>query len=163
MDHVFEQFSIDDERLLILVIGNIYEDCSNVQARMGSTRLPGKVLSEICGSSMIVILLKRLRKAKKLDQIVLATSAAKENALLVSAAKSLQVECFQGDEANVLDRFSKAAQKYNADIVVRITGDCPLVDSTLLDNMLDNFSRLIVITLLMDSANVPRWDGYRNI
>ena len=98
-------------------------------------------MSEICGSSMIVILLKRLRKAKKLDQIVLATSAAKENALLVSAAKSLQVECFQGDEANVLDRFSKAAQKYNADIVVRITGDCPLVDSTLLDNMLDNFSR----------------------
>ena len=60
---------------------------------------------------MIVILLKRLRKSQKLDQIVLATSAAKENALLVSAAKSLQVECFQGDEANVLDRFEVKLRK----------------------------------------------------
>jgi len=112
-----------------------------VQARMGSTRLPGKVMLDIAGYSMIEVLFQRLGKAKNLDQIILATSTAKANAPLVSEAKRLRLECFQGDEMNVLARFGEAAKKYNADVVVRITGDCPLVDSTLLDNMLEYFSR----------------------
>ena len=111
-----------------------------VQARMGSTRLPEKVMLDITGHSMIEILLKRLLRSKKIDQVILATSTSPNNARLISEAERLGIKFFQGSEDNVLSRFIVAAKKYNADLIVRITGDCPLVDSVLLDKMLRYFS-----------------------
>ena len=110
-----------------------------VQARMGSTRLPNKVMKPIGGIPMIELLLKRLSKSKELDQIVVATSIDKRNQPLVSHIRKLGYACEQGSENDVLDRFVKTAQVYQADIVVRITGDCPLVDPDLVDKCIRQF------------------------
>ena len=75
-----------------------------VQARMGSTRLPGKVLKEVCGKSLIEILFHRLSRSKKIDKTILATSDSKENDLLAKVVENLGFEVFRGSEADVLDR-----------------------------------------------------------
>jgi glutamate-1-semialdehyde 2,1-aminomutase len=104
-----------------------------VQARMGSTRLPNKVMKPIGGIPMIEMLLSRLSRAKEIDEIVVATSVDERNQPLVDHVRQLGYVCEQGSENDVLDRFVKAAQKHHADVVVRITGDCPLVDPALVD------------------------------
>ena len=110
-----------------------------VQARMGSTRLPNKVMKSIGGSPMIELLLTRLSKSKELDQIVVATSVDKRNQPLVDHVRSLGYQCEQGSENDVLDRFVHAAKAHEADVVVRITGDCPLVDPALVDECIRHF------------------------
>jgi len=110
-----------------------------VQARVGSTRLPNKVMRPMGGVPMIELLLARLSKAKLLDQIVLATSLDERNLPLVSHVRQLGYDCVQGSENDVLDRYLLAARQANADVVVRITGDCPLVDSVLVDQAIERF------------------------
>ena len=110
-----------------------------VQARMSSTRLPNKVMKPICGIPLIELLLARLSKAKELDQIVVVTSVDKCNTPLVDHVCKLGYACEQGSENDVLDRYVNAARKYGADIVVRITGDCPLVDASLVDEVICQF------------------------
>lgn len=107
-----------------------------VQARMGSTRLPGKVMRPILGKAMIEHLLIRLSQSKKINEIVLATSVDPVNDVLDSFVTSLGYQCFRGSENDVLDRYYRAATMCEADVIVRITGDCPLVDAYLLDEML---------------------------
>ncbi|WP_346351156.1 aminotransferase class III-fold pyridoxal phosphate-dependent enzyme [Oceanimonas sp. AH20CE76] len=110
-----------------------------VQARMGSTRLPGKVMKPVAGLPMIEILLKRLSRAKSLDQIMIATSDDIRNNTLVEHVRSLGYDCIQGSEDDVLGRFLQAAEFSEADIIVRITGDCPLVDPALVDKAVNEF------------------------
>lgn len=110
-----------------------------VQARMGSTRLSGKVMKPIVGLPMIELLLKRLSKSKEIDQIVLATSVDKRNLPLVEYVKKLGYTCMQGSENDVLERYLQAAEASNADVIVRITGDCPLVDAKLVDKVITAF------------------------
>ena len=110
-----------------------------VQARLGSTRLPEKVLKKVNGRPLIEILLHRLSKSEKIGQIVLATSIKSENDKLVSIVKNLGYEVFRGDEEDVLDRYYNAAIQYEADIVIRITGDCPLVDPALIDFLIEEY------------------------
>lgn len=110
-----------------------------VQARMGSTRLPGKVMKPICGVPLIELLLRRLSKATEINQIVVATSVAHANQPLVDHVSKLGYACEQGSENDVLDRFVQAADKHHADVVVRITGDCPLVDPELVDEVIRRF------------------------
>jgi glutamate-1-semialdehyde 2,1-aminomutase len=110
-----------------------------VQARMGSTRLPNKVMKLIGGIPMIELLLERLSKSNELDQIVVATSVDKRNQPLVSHIRKLGYACEQGSENDVLDRYVEAAKAHNADVVVRITGDCPLVDPELVDECIRGF------------------------
>lgn len=104
-----------------------------VQARMGSTRLPNKVMRLITGVPMIELLLRRLARAQEVDEIVVATSDADINAPLVAHVESLGVRCFRGSENDVLARYHGAAKSANADVVIRITGDCPLVDPEIVD------------------------------
>ena len=104
-----------------------------VQARMGSTRLPNKVLKPINGIPMIGLLLARLALSKELHQIIVATSVDQRNDPLVNYVKDQGFDCEQGSENDVLDRFMRAAESHDADVVVRITGDCPLVDASLVD------------------------------
>lgn len=113
-----------------------------VQARMGSTRLPNKVMKLINGTSMIELLLTRLSCAKELNQIVVATSAMKENEVLVRHVKNLGYHCEQGSENDVLERYVQAAIAHQAEVVVRITGDCPIVDPDLVDECVRQFSAL---------------------
>jgi len=110
-----------------------------VQARMGSTRLPNKVMKLIEGVPMIELLLGRLSRAKELDQIVVATSTDPRNQVLVNHVKSLGFACEQGSENDVLDRFVQAARTHQAEVVVRITGDCPLIDPELVDLCIRKF------------------------
>jgi glutamate-1-semialdehyde 2,1-aminomutase len=110
-----------------------------VQARMGSTRLPNKVMKPIGSIPMIELLLSRLSMAKEVDQIVVATSVDARNQLLVEHVENLGYACEQGSENDVLERFVQAARKHKADVVVRITGDCPLVSPELVDEVIQRF------------------------
>lgn len=110
-----------------------------VQARMGSTRLPNKVMKSIGGIPMIELLLTRLSQAKELTQVVIATSMDERNQVLVDHVRKLGYACEQGSENDVLDRYLQTARTHGADIVVRITGDCPLVDPELVDAMIERF------------------------
>ena len=112
-----------------------------VQARMGSTRLPNKVMRQINGTPMIGLLLNRLGRSKELNQIIVATSVASNNLPLVEYVRQLGFICEQGSEDDVLDRYFQVAKKYQADLVVRITGDCPLVDAELVDQALRQFKK----------------------
>ena len=111
-----------------------------VQARMGSTRLPNKVMKPIGGIPMIELLLSRLSQAKEVDQVVVATSVDDRNQSLVAHVRKLGYACEQGSENDVLDRFVQAARAHQADVVVRITGDCPLVDPALVDEAIRRFN-----------------------
>ena len=107
-----------------------------VQARMGSTRFPSKVMRPITGVPMIELLLRRLAKAKRISQTILATSDDPRNQPLVDHVRSLGYEVFQGSENDVLDRFCQAARAHQPEAVVRITGDCPLIDPDLVDQVI---------------------------
>lgn len=110
-----------------------------VQARMGSERLPGKVMKRINNIPLIGYTLKRLKKSKYIDEIVLATTIKKEDDVLVNYVEQLDVGVFRGSEIDVLERYIKSSEKYNADIVIRVTGDCPFVDSYIVDNVISKF------------------------
>ena len=110
-----------------------------VQARMGSVRLPGKVLKPILGKPMIEFLLKRLSLSTELSDIIVIISDQPEDDILYKTILSLGYKCFRGSEHNVLNRYYEAAKKSNADIVVRITGDCPLIDPEIVDQCIKGF------------------------
>ena len=99
-----------------------------VQARCNSLRLPNKVLKRISKTSMIEIQYKRIKKSKRVNNIVIATTAHSSNNKLVKFLKSRKIDCFVGSHENVLKRYYDTAKKYKADIIVRLTGDCPLTD-----------------------------------
>ena len=110
-----------------------------VQARMGSTRLPGKVLKEIDGRPLIELLLHRLARSKKIDKIVVATSVGPENEILAEVVRKCGFDVFRGSENDVLDRYFEAAKAHPAQVVVRVTGDCPIIDPHLVDEVISLF------------------------
>ena len=99
-----------------------------VQARMGSSRLPGKVLKDICGKPMLWHTINRIQESRSIDKVVVATTINQLDDAVESFCKKNKVAYFRGYENDVLSRYYHAAIKYNADIIVRITGDCPLID-----------------------------------
>jgi glutamate-1-semialdehyde 2,1-aminomutase len=115
-----------------------------VQARMGSTRLPNKVMRPLQGVPMIEVLLHRLAGAKRVTQIMVATSEDPRNRPLVEHVRALGYPVFAGSENDVLDRFHQAASLHRPDVVVRITGDCPLVDPQLVDAVIGRFQQSAV-------------------
>ena len=104
-----------------------------IQARMTSTRLPGKVLMDLAGRPMLEQQLRRLALAATVDEIVIATTDNVSDDPVCALAERLGVGCFRGSEHDVLDRFVRAARQAEADIVVRVTADCPLLDPALVD------------------------------
>ena len=108
-----------------------------VQARMGSTRLPGKVMRPLAGRPLIEVLLDRLARAVKVDEIVLATTMDRRDDVLADYVARLGYRVVRGPEDDVLERFRLAAESVAADVLVRITGDCPLVDPALVDATVD--------------------------
>jgi len=108
-----------------------------VQARVGSTRLPGKVLKDISGKPMLWHVLNRLRLSTKIDSIILAIPDSKRNDQLEDFAKGLNLHHFRGSEADVLSRYYGAATKFGADVIVRLTSDCPLIDPRVIDKVIE--------------------------
>jgi spore coat polysaccharide biosynthesis protein SpsF len=110
-----------------------------IQARMGSSRLPGKVLKELNGIPVILHIVMRLKQSRYIDNIVLLTSFNEENDELVKLAKHHNINVFRGSEDNVLARFQQASQVYPSDHIVRITGDSPFVDVGVCDLLLQTY------------------------
>lgn len=112
-----------------------------IQARMSSSRLPGKVLEPILGVPMLMRQIERVRRMKTLDGLTVATSSASEDDPIEVACTENGVDCFRGSLPDVLDRFYRAAESRQARTVVRITGDCPLIDPDIGDRVVELFVR----------------------
>ena len=108
-----------------------------IQARMGSSRLPGKVLAPLAGEPLLKRLIARVRPARRLDGLIVATSQAPADDAVAAVCAATGTACFRGSETDVLGRFIAAADSLDADIAVRLTGDNPAVDASLVDYVLD--------------------------
>ncbi len=106
-----------------------------VQARMGSSRLSGKVLKEVCGKTLLEHLIVRLKRVKQADKIVIATTIKEEDIPIVAMCKKLDVPFYRGSEEDVLSRYYEAALQYKGDLIVRVTSDCPLIDPCIIDSV----------------------------
>jgi len=109
-----------------------------IQARMGSSRLPDKVMKIIVGKPMLWHLINRLRKSELIEKLIIATTNKTQDRKIIDFAKENNVLYFAGSEKDVLDRFYYSAKKFKVETIVRITGDCPLIDPSLVD-MIINF------------------------
>ena len=110
-----------------------------IQARMRSVRFPGKVMQNICGTPMIGLILERLSKTTSINQIVVATSKDPQNDSMVKHINERGYLVYRGSEDDVLDRYYQAAKEVDAHTIVRITGDCPLIDPVLVDEIIAKF------------------------
>jgi len=130
-----------------------------MQARVGSTRLPRKVLKSICGKTILEHDIDRLRLVKNIDEIIIATTVEGRDIEIVREAERLGVKYFRGSEDDVLSRYYLAAKANNADIVVRVTSDCPLLDSRVTDMtisyLLDNLDKYDYVSNTLE-ATFPR-------
>jgi spore coat polysaccharide biosynthesis protein SpsF len=108
------------------------------QARVGSTRLPGKVLKKIGDSTLLEFHIHRILKSKKIDQLVVATTINWEDSAIVEIANKCHVPSYCGSVDDVLDRFCQSLKGLNPDYVVRLTSDCPLIDAELIDKVIDH-------------------------
>ncbi len=113
-----------------------------VQARMGSTRLPGKVMFPLAGRPVLAHVVERLQRCRTVDTVVLATSIRPENDVIAAWARALGVPCVRGSEEDTLGRFYLAAVEHRLDVIVRVSGDCPLIDPGVLDQMVERFRQL---------------------
>jgi spore coat polysaccharide biosynthesis protein SpsF len=110
-----------------------------IQARMSSSRLPGKVLLDIHGQTMLARVVERSRKAARIEEVCVATTIEQSDDAIADFCSQQGYACYRGSLHDVLDRYYQAARRWKADIVVRITADCPLMDPELIDQTLSAF------------------------
>lgn len=110
------------------------------QARMTSTRLPGKVLKEVCGKRLLEHHIERLQRCKLADEVIVATTTNRSDDPIVALCDSLGIAVFRGSEEDVLARYFGAAQNSGADVVVRVTSDCPLIDPGVVDEIIHTYA-----------------------
>src|SRR3989338_10070275 len=99
-----------------------------IQARMSSTRLPGKVLKEVVGRPLLDYMVERVNQSRLINQTIIATTISSEDDKISQWCRKQSVAFYQGDENDVLGRYYQAAKKFQASIIVRLTSDCPLID-----------------------------------
>ena len=114
-----------------------------VQARMTSTRLPGKVMKIVCGKPLLEHLINRLKRVKCADQIVIATTVNETEDIIVELCKKLDISYYRGSEEDVLGRYYEAAVEYGGDVIIRITSDCPVIDPEVVDYLISFFTNNI--------------------
>ena len=114
---------------------------ATIEARMNSSRLPGKVLMKVRKKTFLEMLIERLKKIKVLDEIVLCTTRNITDNKLVDAAQKLNIKYYRGSEKNVLKRVFGAAKKFKATAIVQITADCPIIDYKLIEKALSTYNR----------------------
>ncbi|MDD1667146.1 MAG: glycosyltransferase family protein [Methanomicrobiales archaeon] len=110
-----------------------------IEARMTSTRLPGKVLFPVLGRPLLAHLVERLERAGTLDAIIVATTVNAADDPIADLAEELPVGCFRGSELDVLDRVLRAAEAGRVDTIVEVTGDCPLIDPAIVDRVVETY------------------------
>lgn len=111
-----------------------------IQARMTSTRLPGKVLKPVLGKPLLLYQLERLKRVKLQDEIIVATTTNREDEPIVEFCDKQLIPYFRGSEEDVLSRYFEAAKEYGVDVIVRITSDCPLIDPQVIDEIITYYS-----------------------
>ena len=111
---------------------------ASIEARMTSSRLPGKVLMNALddGTSMLEFMIKRVKKSKLIDKIIIATTKNKTDQPIIDLCEKLKVDYYRGSEEDVLLRVLEAHKKFDSDIIVELTGDCPLIDSIIMDEII---------------------------
>ena len=112
-----------------------------IQARMGSTRLPGKVLKEVNGKPLLMYQIERVRISKLLDKVIVASSTLSKDDVIADFCGRNNIDCFRGSENDVLGRYYECAKQFQADIIVRLTGDCPLSDPVVIDDVISLFQK----------------------
>ena len=112
-----------------------------IQARIGSSRLPGKILRNYKNYNLLKVLIQRLNKSKKVKNIIIATTKQKEDDRVVKFCLDNSLTYFRGSKNNVLNRYYKASRKYKVKNIIRITSDCPLIDPVILDKMILEFKK----------------------
>lgn len=110
-----------------------------IQARIGSTRLPGKILKTVNGKTLLEYQIERVKKAKGIDQIIIATTIKESEQPIVELCERLGIEYYRGSEENVLSRYYETAQKFRADVIVRLTSDCPIIDPVVIDKVIKEY------------------------
>ena len=119
---------------------SLWNPTAIIQARMGSTRLPGKTLKVIAGKTTLERVVERVRLATEIVEVVVATSdLARDDIIADFCAVRLNVACFRGSEKDVLARYLEAAREYKADPIIRVTADCPLIDPGVLDALVTTY------------------------
>ena len=112
-----------------------------IEARMSSTRLPNKSMKKIVGKPLLELMIERIKHCNKIDEIVIATSILPENDVIEALAKKLKVSCFRGSENDVLERVLESAKSVNSDIIIELWGDSPLLDSNILNDLIDFYQK----------------------
>lgn len=115
--------------------------CAIVQARMGSQRFPGKMMEDLDGHPIIWYVFHRLSQCKRIDKIVLATGVSRDNDPLVEFVESLGIKIYRGDNTLLIERYYHCAKYFSADTIIRVTGDCPLIDPVLTDSVVELFEK----------------------
>lgn len=133
-----------------------------IQSRMGSSRLPGKVLKKLNDKTVLGHMINRLKKSKIIDDIIICTTSNSEDDSIVNFCEKNEVKFYRGSENNVLSRYYNTALISNSDIIIRCTGDCPLIDNEILDNMLKYYSdnKLKFLPLKYNGGNMGFPDGF---
>lgn len=110
-----------------------------IQARMGSTRLPGKALMDIHGRTMLARVVRRTRRFLLISEVIVATTTKKADEAILQECRQLDIPVFRGSEQDVLDRYYHAAKAFSADAIVRITSDCPLIDPEIIQKVVQAY------------------------
>lgn len=114
-----------------------------MQARMGSSRMPGKVLKTVCGKPLLVLQAERVQAARQVERMVVATTTSRLDEPIVELCRQTGLDCFRGSENDVLDRYYQAARQsgfLEGDAIIRVTADCPLLDPEVLDQVIQLFA-----------------------
>lgn len=110
-----------------------------IQARMGSTRLPGKIMKKIEQKTVLEYVISSLEKSKFIQEIIIATTKNKEDDVIEDKVKKLGKKIYRGSQDNVLERYTFAARENNLDVIIRITSDCPLIEVDVVDDIISEF------------------------
>jgi spore coat polysaccharide biosynthesis protein SpsF (cytidylyltransferase family) len=113
-----------------------------IQARMGSTRLPEKIMKEISGRPLLLHVIDRAKLSKRIDKVVVATTILPQDDIVAEKCREWGVDVFRGHPEDLLDRYYAAAAEFSADHVVRITADCPFIDPELIDMVVEKYTEL---------------------
>ena len=111
---------------------------------MGSTRLPGKTLKKIIDTPMLELIIKNIIKSRYVSKYIVATSNSNRDDEIYYLCKKLEIDCFRGSELDVLSRYEAVSKKYNADLIIRLTGDNPFVEKYLIDDILDSYFKSFI-------------------
>lgn len=116
-----------------------------IQSHLGSSRLPGKILMDLVGRTVLERVVRRTQRCRGIDEVVVATSSSRIDDSVETACERIDVPVFRGSDSDVLDRFTKAAQQHLADVCVRITSDCPLIDPEVSDHIIRSFHQAVPV------------------